>query len=121
MMELMNLTDVITHDDFIFALCTFIDEFKRNPNRYEMIKRPPQNENADTANLCMLAGTVHKLANEYGIGVPDWVYNPLFKMPYPVFAFNTKNKEYQDFLIKDTPYEFSSKNMYVGSDAIERV
>jgi len=117
----INLTDVITHKDFIFALCTFIDEFKRNTNRCEMIKDPPQAENADIANMCMLAGAVHKLANEYSLEVPDWVNDPSFIMPYPVFAFNTKNKEYQKFLLNDTPYEFSSKNMYVGSNAIERV
>ena len=85
-----------------------------------MIEYPPKTENADMANLCMLAGTVHKLANEYGIAVPSWVHDPLFRMPYPVFAFNTKNKEYQDFLLRDTPQEFSSKNLYVGSNAIER-
>ena len=120
-MELINLTDVIKHDNFIFALCTFIDEFKRSPYKHEMIKYPPQKENADMTNLCMLAGTAHKLANDNEIAVPDWVYDPVFKMPYPVFAFNTKNKEYQDFLLKDTPYEFASKNLFVGSNAIERV
>jgi hypothetical protein len=86
-----------------------------------MIESPPQTENSDMVKLCMLAGTAHKLANEYGMAVPDWVHDPSFRMPYPVFAFDTMNKEYQEFLLKDTPYEFSSKNMYVGSNAIERV
>ena len=120
-MKTINLTDVIKHHDFIFALCTFIDEFKRNTNRHEMIKLPPETDNADLSNICMLAGTAHKLANEYGIAVPDWVHAPRFRMPYPVFAFNTKSKEYQDYLLKETPFEFSSKNMYIDSNAIERI
>ena len=120
-MAKINLNDVIQHDDFIFALCTFLDEFKRSADKQEMIASPPKAKGADIANLCMLAGTAHKLANDYGIPIPDWVHNPNFKMPYPFYAFGTKNKEYQEFLLADTPHEFSSKNMYVGANAIDRV
>ena len=120
-MAKINLNDVIQHDDFTFALCTFLDEFKRSTNKYEMIESPPHTKGADMKNLCMLAGTAHKLANDYGISIPDWVHDSTFKMPYPIYAFDTKDKEYQDFLLADTPHEFASKNMYVGSNAIDRV
>lgn len=120
-MNEINLTDVIKHSDFTFALCTFLDEFKRNVNRHEMIASPPQAEDADVVNLCILAGTAHKLANDYGIEIPKWVYDPMYKMPYPTFAYNTKNEEYQEFLMADTPHEFSSRNMYIGSNAIDRI
>ena len=117
----MNLTSVITHQNFIFALCTFIDEFKRNDNKIDMIKAPPQVSGADKVQLCILAAVAHKLANEYNVSVPEWVYNSQYKMPYPVFAFETKNKEYQEYLLNDTPYEFASKNIFYGANAIERV
>ena len=117
----INLNDVIQHEDITFALCTFLDEFKRSTNKHEMIASPPQAEGADMKNLCMLAGTAHKLANDHGISIPDWVHDLSSKMPYPIYVFDTKNKEYQEFLLTDTPHEFSSKNMYVGSNAIDRV
>ena len=117
----ITLTDVIEHDDFIFALCTFIDEFRRASAKQEMIASPPLSIDTRQENLCMLAGAVHKLSNDYGIPMPDWVNDPKYIMPYPVFAFNTKSAEYQQYLVEDTPYEFSSKNMYVGSNAIDRV
>ena len=118
-MDIINLNDVIRHNDFIFAVSTFLDEFKRNINRQKMIECPPQIEGVKREYLCLLAGVAHKLANEYGIAVPDWVHDSQFRMPYPTFS--TRNKEYQEFLLLDTPYEFSSKNIYIGSNAIDRV
>jgi len=120
-MEQITLDNVISHDDFIFALCIFIDEFKRNTDRHKMIEAPPQLLSSDNLNLCILAGATHKLANEYGIAVPEWVYDGAYIMSYPYFAYDTENKEYQDFLLEDTPFEFASKNLFLGSNAFERV
>ena len=120
-MAKLNLNDVIAHDDFIIALCTFLDEFKRSDNRYDMISTPPNGATTCAKNLCMLAGTAHKLANDFGLNIPSWVNDPKYRMPYPVYAFDTQDKAFQEFLISDTPYEFASKNMFVGANAIERV
>ena len=116
----LTLTDVMKHDDFIFALCTFVDEFKRNIERLHMIIDPPQHDGIQGEQLCILAATAHKLANEHDITVPEWVHHSFYKMPYPIFAFNTTNKDYQAFLLQNTPYEFASKNIYAGANAIER-
>jgi len=117
----MTLTDVIKHKDFIFALCVFVDEFKRNENRQDMIMHPPNGNSAVPEHICILAGAAHKLANDYDIPVPNWVYDPAYKMPAPVFAFHTENEEYQEFLRQDTPLEFASKNIFHGANAIMRV
>ena len=117
----IDLSYVTNHDDFVLGLCSFLDEFKRSNNKEQMIEHPPPSSGIEQVNLCILAAASHKLANEYEIDVPSWVYEPLYKMPYPVFAFNTQNKEYQKFLLEDTPYEFSSKNIFHGANAIERV
>ena len=116
-----TLTDVITHTDFTFAFCTFLDEFKRSSNKVQMIENPPNAQESQLYNLCLLAGTAHKLANEHGLNVPAWVYDEKYIMPEPYFAFNTQNQEYQEFLLEDTPYEFASRNIFIGADAIERV
>lgn len=118
---MLSLTNVAQYNDFIFALCSFLDEFKRSDNKYEMIEHPPLEDGADRVNLCILAATAHKLANDHQIPVPKWVYGAQYRMPHPIFAFNTTNREYQEFLIEDTPYEFASKNIYHGANAIERV
>jgi len=116
------LTNVINHKDFILALGAFLDEFRRSSNKYELIAMPPNPKvtSVDMENLCILAATAHKLANDYNITIPSWVHDPLYKMPYPVFAFHTTNKDYQEFLLQDTPPEFASKNIFHGSNAIKR-
>jgi len=120
-MSQYNLSDVIQHDNFTFALCTFLDEFKRSHSKAKMIESPPSDDCDNQLNVCVLAGTAHKLAVEYGLDVPGWVHDSSYKMPSPYFAFDTRNKEYQAFLLDDTPYEFASKNLFIGANAIERV
>ncbi|MCL2405427.1 MAG: hypothetical protein FWC92_07770 [Defluviitaleaceae bacterium] len=116
-----NLSDVIQHDDFTFALCTFIDEFKRSQNKAQMIESPPNAECDSILNLCLLAGLAHKLAVEHGLRIPEWVYDSSYKMPSPYFAYNTQNEEYQAFLLEDTPHEFASRNLFIGANAMGRV
>jgi len=115
------LTNILQHDDFIFALCSFVDAFKISNNKTALIAVPPVAYTHAKENACILAASVHKLANDYGVDVPKWVNDPAYKMPHPVFAFNTTNEEYQRFLLEDTPFEFASKNIFHGANAIERV
>jgi len=118
-----NLTDVINYHDFEIALGTFLDVFYRATDavRHEMISSPPQAENnSDMLNVCILAAAAHKLSNDYGLDVPDWVYNSIYTMPYPVYAHNTKNPEYQEFLRDNAPSEYASRNLYY-SNVLERV
>lgn len=88
--ERLKLTDVINSGDFAIAFGTFLDGFKQSENKYELIENPPQAENADEVNLCVLAATSHKLANDYGLPVPKWVHDPFYVMSYPVFSHDTK-------------------------------
>jgi len=111
---------ISTHNDFTLALCSFLDEFRRAVDKYKMIEVPPPIEGLGKEQRCLLAAVSHKLANDNAIDVPAWVHEPDYRMPYPVFAFNTKNKEYQDILLRNTPFEFASKNIYHGANAIDR-
>lgn len=116
----MKIADILTQDDFIFALCSFIDEFKNSNKKYEMIYDEPKND-GNKLNRCILAAVAHKLSNDYNLDIPEWVNNSNYIMPSPVFSFNTNNKEFQQFLIQSTPIEFAGKNIYYGANAIERV
>ena len=117
------LADVIAADDFVIALGTFLDVFKnRNAaERIKMMSDAPTFNEAQREELCVLAGVAHKLANDYGLPIPSWVHKASYTMPSPVFAHGTKNEEYREFLRQDTPYEFASRNIFCGANAIERV
>jgi len=117
-----NLTDVINYHDFEIALGSFLDVFYRTTDtvRHEMISSPPQvKNNSDMLNACILAAA-HKLSNDYGLDVPDWVYSSIYTMPYPVYVYNTKNPEYQEFLRDNAPFEYASRNLYY-SNVLEMV
>jgi len=116
----MKLEEIIYQDDFVFAVCKFLDEFKRSENKYEMISSEPKGD-IDNTNRCVLAAISHKLANDFMIDIPAWVNKAEYFLSVPVYSFNTKNKDYQEFLKNNTPYEFASRNIFYGSNVIERV
>ena len=117
----MRLVDTVKHYDFMFAVCTFLDDFRKSEKKDELIQDEPINDNIDKVNLCLLAAIAHRLANENNLAVPSWVTDSTYKMPYPVYAHDTKNKEYQQYLIETTPDEFAIRNIFYGSNVIERV
>lgn len=117
----MDFSNILNHKDFTFAVCIFLDEFKQSDDKFNMIKNAPLHDGKQQANLCLLAAIAHRLANEYRLPVPAWVNDEIYIMPSPVFAFDTENPEYQEHLIDTTPIEFSSRNIYYGANAIERV
>ena len=117
----MKIADVLQQNDFILALCSFLDDFKRSGGKYSMICDEPDIKAADRINLCVLAAVAHKLSNEYGLKIPEWASKDMYVMPYPVYSFDTKNTEYQKFLFETSPEEFACRNIYYGANAIERV
>jgi len=117
----MTVSDVLKQSDFTFAICAFADEFAISDNKYEMVKNEPDKSETDKLNLCILAAVVHKLSKDYNINAPKWINDNCYKMPYPVYSFDTKNTEFQKFLVSSTPMEFASKNVFYGENAIARV
>jgi len=117
----MKLTDVVNHHDFMLAVSTFLDDFKKCDDKYSLIEDEPIGEYIDEINLCLLACIVHKLSNEYGLTLPSWANDPSYIMPYPVYAHDTVNAEYQRFLAETTPREFAIRNIFYGANVIERV
>ena len=117
----MKLTDVVRHRDFMFAVSTFLDDFKKCDDKYSLIKDEPVSEHTDAVGLCLLAAIVHKLSNEYGLRIPSWANTPNYVMPYPVYAHGTTNEEYQQYLTETTPAEFAIRNIFYGANVIERV
>ena len=117
----MKIEDVLLHPDFIFALCSFLDEFKHSEDKFSLICDEPHIEQPDMSNLCVLAAVAHKLANDNGLDLPDWVEKQKYVLPQPAYSYGTKNKEYQAFLRETSPYEFASRNIFFGANAIERI
>jgi hypothetical protein len=117
----MKLSDVVNHRDFMLAVSTFLDDFRKCENKYALVKDEPLGEHIDTENLCLLAAIVHKLSNEYGFAPPSWVNSPRYIMSHSAYAHGTINKEYQRYLTETTPVEFAMRNIFYGANVIDRI
>ena len=98
----------------------FLDDFKLADNKFLLIQDEPS-ESTDLLTLCLMASIAHKLANDSGLEPPRWVFRPSYTFPFPVFAHNTKNIDFQRYLIETTPPEFAQRNIYYGANVIARV
>jgi len=121
MLKIKDIPALFENNDFTLVFCMFLDGFKQNENKSELISEKPEKQNLNKKQYCMLACAAHKLANDYGIQPPEWVYDESFIMPKPIYAFNTKNKEYQKFLKETSPEEYSSRNLFYGNNVLKRI
>ena len=110
-------------NDFIFAFCTFLDEFYHadDDKRKLLLTEEPEKGSLDPKQYCTLAAAAHKLANDYGFDTPKWAMQNKYIMPYPVYAFNTSNPEHQKFLRTVTPNEYKIRNLFSGNNVLKRV
>ena len=110
-------------NDFIFAFCTFLDEFYHSDSeeKTSLLADEPEQGVLKHKELCMLACAAHKLANDNKITPPEWVYDKKFTLKKPVYAFDTKNKEYRELLKETSPDEYKVRNLFYGSNVLKRV
>jgi len=110
--------------DFWIAFGDFLDEFYRqtDQNRQQMIMQEPrQTAQVDKAHRAMFAAAVHKLANDYRLDVPAWVWKPQYYMKdQPFFDCNAKGNLRLLFMYK-SPTEFKHRNLFVDENILMRV
>ena len=116
----MKISDILSEDDFIFSLCTFIDEFKLDDDKQTLVAEEPMDDLLHTSR-CILAGAAEKLSNDYGITPPAWVKKEIYYLKHPIYAFDTQNLEFREHLRKNTPIEFASRNIFYGENVLSRV
>jgi len=120
-MKVSDIPETSNKIGFLFAFGTFLDHFYHHEEiRPFLINEEPKKANLPDDDYCLLAATVHKLAKDYFLPIPQWVMDNKFVMAYPVYGFNTKNKEFQDALRATTPIEFSTRNLFLGSNVLSR-
>ena len=87
-----------------------------------MIKDCPENiENPEYLGP-FLAGAAHKLANDFKLELPIWVFDPKFYLPgnKPYFGSRATKKLRTRYLLFETPAEFSHRNIFVSSNCLSR-
>lgn len=125
-MKKLTIKDVVKQfplEDEELLFGQFLDDFYREvdaQNRFNMIKDEPDFDETNVIFMCILAGTAEKLANDYGLEIPKWALDERYVMQNMYYAFDTKNREFQDYLMRTTPQEFKRRNLIVGDTLLER-
>jgi hypothetical protein len=109
--------------DFFLHLGNFLDEFyiASSEIRVQMLQKEPENmKHAEF--LAYLAATAHKLANDYDLEPPSWVFQKR--------CYLAGNKPYFDgkaigklrlFLMYESPIELKHRNLFVSKHSLTRV
>ena len=106
--------------DILFG--DFLDAFYRASYdiQIEVISKPPRFNNTDRVYAAILAATAHKLANDFNLVVPAWVYDNRFYLSEPYFGGNVRGNLRLLFMYKSPP-EFKHRNLFVCENILKRV
>ena len=111
-------------EDFYLLLGDFLDEFYRSGQtvRQEMIAgRPGEMAGGRREILGFAASVAHKLANDYGLVVPRWVFEKrCYLYDEPFFACGATGNLRLLFMYK-SPTEFKHRNLFVDENVLVRV
>jgi len=110
--------------NFYLELGNFLDEFYKSSNekRENMIKKNIfENQNSDMPMIPLFAATVHKLANDYNLEAPNWIWNKeCYSKDTPFYDCNAKGNLRLLFNYK-SPIEFKHRNLFVDENFLKRV
>jgi len=111
--------------NFHLLLGNFLDEFYNAPEWIKqcMINEPPSDIGlqCDKEFLAFAAATTHKLANDYKLDVPSWVFEKRYYLyDFPYFGSNAKGDLRLLFMYK-SPAEFKHRNLFVDEHVLSRI
>lgn len=120
----MTIKDVCNSEYSRVLFGDFLDEFYREKDKQlqiNMINEEPNFNKDNKIFLVEMAAVVHKLSNDYHLPVPSWVFKEQYFLSVPFYAFDTKNKDYQKFLMETSPKEYAQRNIFYGNNVLRRV
>ena len=120
------INETMKDNEFFIHLGDFLDHFYRSKHdaRQNMIDESPLSfKTVVSPNyLAFVAATAHKLANDYELNVPDWVFDSdcYLNGDNPYFTGNVKGNLRLLFLYL-SPTEFKHRNLFVDENVLKRV
>ena len=111
--------------DFHLLMGDFLDEFYRVPfeAKQHMISESPFGTGLQCERelLAFAAAAAHKLANDYRLNVPKWVFDKSYYLSdKPYFGCGATGDLWLLFMYK-SPTEFKHRNLFVDEHVLSRV
>jgi hypothetical protein len=120
------IVDTIKDGEFFIHLGNFLDEFyiSNDEKKQSMIEDSPLDFKlkVNPNYLAFIAATAHKLANDYKLTVPDWVFDSACYLSgdSPYFTGEVRGTLRLFFLFL-SPTEFKHRNLFVDENVLQRV
>ena len=116
------MAETAAGSDFYLCLGDFLDEFYRaDADARRAMVLPSPDFNAAQVHTAFLAATVHKLANDYNMDPPTWVFDQrCYLKDKPFFGCNARGALRLLFMYKSPP-EFKHRNLFVDENVLQRV
>ena len=116
------MADAAAGRDFFLCLGDFLDEFYRaDSDARRAMVLPSPDFTAAREHTAYLASAIHKLANDYGMEPPGWVFDErCYLRDKPFFGCNAKGDLRLLFMYKSPP-EFKHRNLFVDENILQRV
>ena len=109
-------------DDASLLFGNFLDDFYRadtDAKKMMLHAEPDSFENLRPVDYVNIAATVHKLASDSGIPVPEWVFKDKYYAKEPFFP--VRHPDLKLTYMFESPAEFKHRNMFVSANALLRV
>jgi hypothetical protein len=119
----VTISDAVACQNFTLAFGQFLDDFRlaSGEEKHNLIAEEPTREGVDDVILSHVAAAVHKLANDNGLTVPQWVHDPIYIMSSPYYARDVQNVEFQKYLQETSPPEYVARNIFFGDNVLLRM
>jgi len=122
-LSIKDVSEQLYSEDEKLLYGQFLDDFyheESSEEKYNLIKDEPNFINDKEIFMCILAGTAQKLANDYSLDIPKWVFDEKYILKKVYYTLNTKNPKFQEYLRETTPLEYKSRNLFVGETILDR-
>ena len=104
-----------------YAFGNFLDEFYRSTSerRQELINEDIRYLNLSVEEKAYLAASVHKLANDFELQVPTWVFDSEYRLREPFFARGVTG-DLRFIYLYESPIEFKYRNIFTSRNTLSR-
>jgi hypothetical protein len=119
------LENAASGEDFYLLLGDFLDEFYHADKeiRQKMIENRPNGMAMQNKSeyLSFAASTAHKLANDYKLDVPSWVFEKTYYLTDTPFFGCQARGNLRLLFMYTSPAEFKHRNLFVDENVLKRV
>ncbi|MFH0926094.1 MAG: hypothetical protein V1872_10795 [bacterium] len=115
--------DIHNNKPYKICLGNFLDDYYYSESEIKkrMIQEEPnRHPEIERFIYAYVAASVHKLANDYNLDVPAWVFDEFYFLKEPHFAMNARGK-LRLILMYESPAEFKFRNLFEVANTLSRV